>query len=106
MINCLLVTRWGRCTRERRWAWGGAGTREDVALPPGGGLEREAGGLADPVPFLYPVHGVLLREDYVTCLAEDSAGHLLIGHRQQGLEIVNVPDWKRVFPGPKRQDSD
>ncbi len=45
--------------------------------------------------------GDLLREDYVTSLADDGAGHLLIGHRQQGLEIVNLRDWKRIFPGPK-----
>lgn len=33
--------------------------------------------------------GHLLREDYVTALAEDDDGHLLVGYRESGLEIVD-----------------
>ncbi len=108
LINCLLVTDSGTVY---------AGTPTGLAESRDAGMtwsyrrgedwKDKLTGLYPPVkPFVQPVVGDLLREDYVTSLAEDSAGHLLIGHRQQGLEIVNVPDWKRVFPGPKRQDSD
>lgn len=31
-----------------------------------------------------------LAEDYVTALAEDGAGHLLVGHRQKGLEVLDT----------------
>jgi hypothetical protein len=36
-----------------------------------------------------------LAEDYVTCLAEDGVGHLLVGHRQKGLEIVSFQNGQR-----------
>ncbi len=42
-----------------------------------------------------------LTEDYVTALAEDGAGHLLVGHRQTGLEVRDEATGKRVYPGPK-----
>jgi hypothetical protein len=31
-----------------------------------------------------------LGEDYVTCLADDGAGHLLVGHRQQAPEAIDL----------------
>ena len=33
--------------------------------------------------------GAWLAEDYITCLAEDISGNLLIGYRQKGYELVN-----------------
>ena len=54
-----------------------------------------------PKPQATDTQGRLLLEDWVTSLADDGAGHLLIGHRQQGLEVVNLLDGKRLFPGPK-----
>ena len=45
----------------------------------------------------------LLTEDYVTCLAEDDAGNLWIGHRQMGCEIINPRVGSRVTPGQVTQ---
>jgi len=42
----------------------------------------------------------LLLEDYVTALAEDGAGHLLIGHRAAGLEVWDEKTQARLYPGP------
>ena len=42
-----------------------------------------------------------LAEDYVTSLVEDGAGHILVGHRQQGLEVRDEGTGKRLYPGPK-----
>ena len=44
-------------------------------------------------------NALALLEDYVTCLAGDGAGHLLVGHRQQGLEAVSLRTGDRLFPG-------
>ena len=39
--------------------------------------------------------GDLLLEDYITCLAEDDAGSILVGHRQKGVEVRNpVSGWR------------
>jgi len=43
----------------------------------------------------------LLLEDYVTALAEDGAGHLLVGHRKAGMEVWDEKTQTRLFPGPK-----
>ncbi len=37
-----------------------------------------------------------LTEDYVTALAEDGAGHLLVGHRQWGVEMLDPATGKHV----------
>ena len=42
-----------------------------------------------------------LTEDYVTALAEDGGGHLLVGHRQTGLEVRDEATGRRIYPGPK-----
>ena len=42
-----------------------------------------------------------MTEDYVTSLVEDSLGHLLVGHRQTGLEVRDATTGKRVYPAPK-----
>jgi len=39
-----------------------------------------------------------LAEDYITALAEDGAGHLLVGHRQKGLEMLDTQTGKHVAP--------
>lgn len=46
----------------------------------------------------------LLSEDYVTALAEDGAGHLLVGHRQQGLEARDATAEIALTPDPKTSD--
>ena len=35
--------------------------------------------------------GALLAEDYVSCLAQDGAGHLWVGHWRAGDEVLDVP---------------
>jgi hypothetical protein len=43
----------------------------------------------------------LLLEDYVTCLAEDDAGNLWLGHREKGFEVLDPRSGQRVVaPGP------
>jgi len=44
--------------------------------------------------------GTGLGEDYVTCLAEDGAGHLLIGHRQQAPEALDLKTGASQILGP------
>ena len=57
-------------------------------------------GLYHPVaPDTHPIPGELLREDYVTCLAEDTQGYLFIGHRQAGLEAYDVKQGRHAPPG-------
>jgi len=41
-----------------------------------------------------------LGEDYVTCLADDSTGHLLIGHRQQAPEFLDLKSGVSQALGP------
>ena len=41
----------------------------------------------------------LLLEDYVTCLAEDEAGNLWIGHREKGHEVFDPRTGKRLGAG-------
>jgi len=41
-----------------------------------------------------------LGEDYVTCLADDGAGHLLIGHRQQAPEFLDLKTGASQALGP------
>ena len=38
----------------------------------------------------------LLAEDYVTCLAQDDAGNLCIGHPQKGHEVIDLRTGRRV----------
>ena len=39
----------------------------------------------------------LLSEDYVTCLAQDAAGNLWVGHRQTGFEIFSLRSGERIY---------
>ena len=48
------------------------------------------------IPREVEVTGDLLLEDYVTCLAEDDAGLLWVGHRQWGYEVFDPTTWRRV----------
>ncbi len=57
-------------------------------------------GLYHPiVPDERPISGDLLHDDYVTCLGEDGAGRLFIGHRQGGVEVFDPKLGKRVQSG-------
>ena len=89
LINCLLVVR-------DRTVY--AGTTCGLAASGDGGrtwhFRRGADwkdkdtGLDDPVaPSSRPIAGTVLREDDVSCLAEDGDRSLWVGHRQQGVEL-------------------
>lgn len=57
-------------------------------------------GLYHPItPDTRPIPGDLLREDYVTCLGEDGAGRIWIGHRQGGVEAFDPKTGHRVQSG-------
>ncbi len=43
--------------------------------------------------------GDLLAEDYVSCLAEDASGRIILGHRQKGVEAFNPKTGLRVQSG-------
>ena len=103
LINALLVAHDGTVY---------AGTDTGLATSPDGGAtwrflrgddwEAMVKGLYHgPAPVKADTHGLSLLEDYVTCLAGDGAGHLLVGHRQRGMEMFSLATKQRVFPGPK-----
>lgn len=56
---------------------------------------------SQPLPASTDHNPYEMTEDYVTALAEDGAGHLLIGHRQKGMETISLASGQRVFPSPK-----
>ena len=103
LINSLLVTHDGTVY---------AGTDTGLSLSDDGGetwrflrgddWEAMVKGLPHgPAPVKADTHGLSLLEDYVTCLAGDGQGHLLVGHRQRGMEMFSLATKQRVFPGPK-----
>jgi len=51
---------------------------------------------SQPLPSLDKHSSYELSEDYVTALAEDGAGHLLVGHRQKGVEILDPATGKHI----------
>ncbi len=51
---------------------------------------------SQPLPSLDKHSPYELSEDYVTALAEDGAGHLLVGHRQKGVEVLDPATGKHV----------
>lgn len=63
-------------------------------------------GLTYPVaaPAAVPVN--LLREDYVTCLAEDEAGRIWVAHRQGGAEAFDPKKMRRVQSGANGEHAD
>jgi len=101
LINCLLVTANGTVY---------AGTPLGLADSKDEGLtwhyrrgvdwKAKLAGLYHPLtPDERPVSGDLLHDDYVTCLGEDGAGRLFIGHRQGGVEVFDPKLGKRVQSG-------
>lgn len=90
-INCLLVTRAG-------FVW--AGTPDGLARSTNGGQSwtflhgknwEQKVKLTWQTPKGWtPDSGTrLMSEDYVTCLAEDESGKIIVGHRQTGYEYVD-----------------
>ncbi len=61
-------------------------------------------GLLHPVEPVSAGLGPLLLEDYVTSLAEDGVGHVVVGHRQRGVEMLDPHPLRRVWPGDKASD--
>jgi len=53
---------------------------------------------SQPLPSLDKHSPYELSEDYVTALAEDGAGHLLVGHQQKGVEVLDPATGKPVAP--------
>jgi len=103
LINCLLVA-----SDDTVYA----GTTTGLARSSNNGLtwrflrgadwEANVNGLYHgPKPLPADAQGLPLLEDYVTCLADDGAGHLLVGHRQQGMESVSLKGDTRLFPSSK-----
>ncbi len=101
LINCLLVSANGTVY---------AGTPLGLAESRDEGLtwhfrrgvdwKAKLAGLYHPiVPDERPISGDLLHDDYVTCLGEDGAGRLFIGHRQGGVEVFDPKLGKRVQSG-------
>lgn len=65
----------------------------------GADWKDKAKGLIHPaLPVKTEVLGDVLTEDYVTSLAQDSAGRLWVGHRQTGAEALDPDTLKRVYP--------
>jgi hypothetical protein len=60
---------------------------------------RLGGPPKDWTPANQKVMETLLPEDYVTCLAEDDAGLIWLGFRQQGFLALHPNDEKKVFGG-------
>ncbi|MDQ2730608.1 MAG: hypothetical protein M3Y56_03025 [Armatimonadota bacterium] len=42
----------------------------------------------------------LLLEDWITCIAQDSAGRIFVGHRTRGYEVIDGKTGRRSFPSP------
>ncbi len=101
LINCLLAANSGTVF---------AGTPNGLALSTDSGQtwtfrrgadwrDKVKGLWHGPPPTQNGDPGPLFAEDYITCLAEDAAGHLWIGHRQHGLEVWDLTAQKRLYPG-------
>ncbi|MDQ3812765.1 MAG: hypothetical protein M3347_02295, partial [Armatimonadota bacterium] len=61
--------------------------------------QRVKGLYKGPAPIKTQVWGDLLREDYVTRLAQDAAGRLIVGYRRQGWEVRDPRSDKRLQEG-------
>lgn len=65
----------------------------------GADFEEKNKNLYKPQPTVQtPVTGDLLLGDYVTALAEDAGGRVLVGHQQRGVEVLDSKTLKRVYP--------
>jgi hypothetical protein len=65
---------------------------------------RRGGAPAGWQPAPKQVVDTLLPEDYVVCIAEDDAGLIWLGFRQQGYLALDPKTNKRVFEGNKKAD--
>ncbi len=100
LINCLLAASDGTVY---------AGTSDGLARSRDGdrwnfvrGVDwkAKAAGMNPPAaPSAATFTGDLLREDYVTCLAEDISGRLWVGHRQGGVEVFDPKTQRRLQSG-------
>ena len=101
LINCLLVSASG--TVYAGTPLGLAGSKDEGLtwhFRRGVDWKAKLAGLYHPtVPDERPISGNLLHDDYVTCLGEDGAGRLFIGHRQGGVEVFDPKLGKRVQSG-------
>ena len=97
-----------RCTPAPTPAWPALRRRRrDLAVPARGRLAGMVKGLPHgPAPVKTDTHGLSLLEDYVTCLAGDGRGHLLVGHRQRGHGGVQPERPAARVPRPEGQAAD
>ena len=98
LINCLLVGHDGTVY---------AGTTTGLARSEDGGdtwkfvrgdewRDKVLGLYQGPQPVAATTDNVGVLEDWVTALAEDGAGHLYVGHRRRGLEVLDPDTGARV----------
>jgi hypothetical protein len=99
LINAVFITREGAIyvgttcglavSRDHGVSW---------AFTRGADWKAKAAGLYRPIPTRdTSVRGDLLSEDWVTCLAEDREGRILVGHRQTGVERFDTSTGKRIL---------
>ena len=100
LINCLLVVR--DSTVYAGTPTGLASSRDQGRtwhFRRGADWKDKLAGLAHPLtPSFRLVAGNLLREDYVTCLAEDGDRSLWVGHRQSGVELYYRDPRHQLIP--------
>jgi hypothetical protein len=95
LMNCVLVSRTtgtvyaGTTTGIARSEDGGATWRFLRGSDWEGKAWNASFGLP---PVRTDTHGLILLEDYITALAEDAKGRLVIGHRQKPCEIIDPKD--------------
>ena len=89
LINCLLVTKDGTVYAGTPCGLASSGDKGRTwHFRRGIDWKDKEMGLAVPVaPSSRPFTGTLLREDYVTCLAEDGDRSLWVGYRQRGVDL-------------------
>jgi hypothetical protein len=100
LINALLVVRDGTVYAGTNCGLAASGDQGRTwHFRRGADWKAKLAGLADPIaPSQHHITGKLLREDYVTCLAEDADHSLWIGHRQKGVELYYRDPRHRLIP--------
>ena len=100
LINCLLVTKDGTVYAGTAAGLAASGDKGRTwHFRRGADWKDKEAGLADPVaPSSRPVTGTLLREDDVTCLAEDGDRSLWVGYRQRGVELYYRDPRHQLIP--------